>query len=67
MPQLDTGKPAGVVRTRYVVLILALSAILLFVLTYMGIQKSRSDSLELLRQQGAALIESLESGPGHNP
>jgi PAS domain S-box-containing protein len=59
MPQLDTGKPAGVVRTRYVVLILALSAILLFVLTYMGIQKSRSDSLELLRQQGAALIESL--------
>jgi two-component system sensor histidine kinase HydH len=59
MLQSDADRPAGLVRTRYAVLIIVLSAVLIFVLTYMGIQKSRSDSLELLRQQGAALIESL--------
>jgi PAS domain S-box-containing protein len=32
---------------------------LLFILTYLGIEKSHSDSLQLLKRQGTALIESL--------
>lgn len=32
---------------------------LIFILAYLGIQKSRADNLELLRRQGVALIESL--------
>ncbi|UCD16445.1 MAG: PAS domain-containing protein, partial [Candidatus Zixiibacteriota bacterium] len=46
-------------RLRYSLPILAVLGILLFVLTYLGIQKSRSDSLELLRKQGIALTASL--------
>ncbi len=45
-------------RTRFILPVVILGG-LLFILTYIGIQKSRSDSLELLRQQGVALIESL--------
>ncbi len=44
---------------RYHLPILIILAILLFVFAYLGMQKSRSDSLELLRIQGAALISSL--------
>lgn len=46
-------------RLKILLPIFVLMGVLLFVLTYLGIQKSRSDSLELIRQQGAALIESL--------
>ncbi len=46
-------------RVRYLLPLLALVAILIFIATYLGIRKSRSDSLELLRRQGTALIESL--------
>jgi len=49
----------GASRTRFTLLIVFLTGLLLFILTYLGIQKSRSDSLELLRQQGTALTESL--------
>ncbi len=44
---------------KFILPLSALLAILLFVMTYLGIQKSHSDSLLLLRQQGGALIESL--------
>jgi PAS domain S-box-containing protein len=46
-------------RKKYILPILIFLGALLFVLTYLGIQKSRSDSLELIRQQGIALIESI--------
>lgn len=59
MPNIDSGDLAGTGRRKLIFLIVILIGILLFFLTYMGIQKSRSDSLQLLRQQGAALIESL--------
>ena len=39
--------------------VLVVVGALLFIFTYLGIQKSRDDSLQLLRKQGAALIESL--------
>ena len=46
-------------RAKIILPVLILLGILLFVITYLGIQKSRSDSLELIKQQGEALIESL--------
>ncbi len=46
-------------RAKIILPVLILLGILLCVLTYLGIQKSRSDSLELIKQQGEALIESL--------
>ncbi|MBN2226494.1 MAG: PAS domain-containing protein [candidate division Zixibacteria bacterium] len=52
----DGGRWAG---PRYRLPILIVLGILLFVFAYLGIQKSRNDSLELLRIQGAALISSL--------
>ena len=39
--------------------LIAIIGILLFAMTYLGIQKSRGDNLQLLRQQGGALLESL--------
>ncbi len=59
MSQSDKARSVGAGRTRFILLVVILLGILLFILTYIGIQKSRSDSLELLRQQGVALIESL--------
>jgi len=59
MPQSDSGYLSEFSRTRIIVPVVAVIAILVFVFAYLGIQKSRSDSLELLRQQGAALIEAL--------
>ncbi|MEP0827897.1 MAG: PAS domain S-box protein [bacterium] len=44
---------------RLVLLLLLFLGGLIFILAYLGIQKSRADSLELLRRQGVALIESL--------
>jgi len=44
---------------RYSLPILVVLGVLLFVFAYLGMQKSRSDSLELLRIQGAALISGL--------
>ncbi len=44
---------------RFVLPVVIVLGVLLIVLTYLGIQKSRSDSLTLLRRQGAALIESV--------
>jgi len=52
-------KMLGTFRIRFMVLIVVFMAVLLFALTYLGIQKSRSDALELINQQGIALIESL--------
>lgn len=57
--QADGISTKGAGRTSFILLVIVLLGILLFILTYIGIQKSRSDSLELLRQQGVALIESL--------
>ncbi len=59
MSKSDRAHSNGAGRTGFILLVVILLGILLFILTYIGIQKSRSDSLELLRQQGAALIESL--------
>lgn len=53
----NLNHPIG--RTKFILPLLVLLAILLFVMTYLGIQKSHSDSLLLLRRQGNALIESL--------
>lgn len=44
---------------RLIFLLLILLGGLIFILAYLGIQKSRADNLELLRRQGVALIESL--------
>ncbi len=49
-----TRKPS-----RFVIPVVAVLGVLLVISTYFGIRKSRSDSLELMRRQGAALIESL--------
>ncbi len=49
----------GPARISFILVTVVLLGVLLFVLTYLGIQKSRSDSLELLRQQGVAQIEGL--------
>jgi nitrogen-specific signal transduction histidine kinase len=57
MSDFPNNNSAG--RIKIILPILILLGVLLFVLTYLGIQKSRSDSLELIRQQGIALIESL--------
>ncbi|HHI02184.1 MAG TPA: hypothetical protein ENL22_01520 [candidate division Zixibacteria bacterium] len=46
-------------QVKFILPLLVLLGILLFVMTYLGIQKSHSDSLLLLRRQGGALIESL--------
>jgi len=46
-------------KIKFVLPFLILLGVLLFILAYLGIQKSRSDSLQLLRQQGTALLESL--------
>nr|MBN2278902.1 PAS domain S-box protein [candidate division Zixibacteria bacterium] len=56
---MNSNTPAGSIRTKIVLPIVALFAILLFGLTYMGIEKSRRDNLQLIRQQGSALLESL--------
>jgi two-component system sensor histidine kinase HydH len=59
MPQESRGILTGVSRGRLALIMAAFLAVLLFVFTYIGIKSSRSDSLELLKQQGAALIESI--------
>ncbi|MEW5923630.1 MAG: ATP-binding protein, partial [Candidatus Zixiibacteriota bacterium] len=50
---------SGFGRAKFILPLIAIFGILLFVLTYLGIEKSRSDNLQLLRRQGAALLESL--------
>ena len=59
MSQSRAVDSASAGRIKFTLPAVTLFAILLFVLTYLGIQKSRKDSLELLRQQGVTLIESL--------
>ncbi|SYZ74104.1 putative NtrC family signal transduction histidine kinase [Candidatus Zixiibacteriota bacterium] len=59
MPEPGSGRLISGLKLRFAVIIIALLGVLLFVLTYLGIQKSRSDSFELVRRQGAALLESL--------
>lgn len=59
MPQSELENSSGRAWTKFILLVVALLAILLFVLTYIGIQRSRGDSLQLVKQQAAALIESL--------
>ncbi len=46
-------------RMKFILPLLGLLGMLMFVLAYLGIQKSHSDSLLLLRRQGGALIQSL--------
>ncbi|MCX6826485.1 MAG: hypothetical protein NTV06_04340, partial [candidate division Zixibacteria bacterium] len=53
------GDSATGIRVRFIIPFLVLLGGLLLIVTYLGIRKSRTDSLELIRQQGAALIESL--------
>jgi PAS domain S-box-containing protein len=55
---VSENQTAGI-KPKILLPIFILMGVLLFVLIYLGIQKSRSDSLELIRQQGTALIESL--------
>jgi signal transduction histidine kinase len=59
MPDSELGGTLFGPRARLALPIAVILGLLLFVLTYLGIQKSRSDSLELIRQQGTALIESM--------
>lgn len=44
---------------KFILPLLVLLGILLFFMTYLGIQKSHSDSLLMLKRQGGALIQSL--------
>ncbi len=53
----STSLPA--LNFRLILLLLVFLGGLIFILAYLGIQKSRADSLELLRRHGVALIESL--------
>lgn len=53
------GQPENRAGTKFLWPPVILFGVLLFIFTWFGIQKSRSDSLELLRVQGTALIESL--------
>jgi len=46
-------------RTKIVLPIVAILGLLIIFFAYLGMRKSRSDSLEMLRRQGIALIESL--------
>ncbi len=59
MPSGNSNLNHSIGRVKFILPLLILLAILLFVMTYLGIQKSHSDSLLLLRRQGGALIESL--------
>ncbi len=59
MPSDNSDLSHSIGRVKFILPLLVLLGILLFVMTYLGIQKSHSDSLLLLRRQGGALIESL--------
>jgi len=59
MPSLNSNRKYDFIRGRFILPLAVIFGILLFILTYLGIQKSRSDNLQLLRRQGAALLESL--------
>ncbi len=59
MPENQLGRLSAGFKFRFALIVIILLGLLLFVLTYLGIQKSRSDSFELMRRQGAALLESL--------
>jgi len=59
MPLPESGYLKGAGRPRIILLMAAVLAVIIFIFTYIGIQKSRSDSLELLRQQGVALIGAM--------
>lgn len=59
MPSSKTDHLSGFGRAKFILPLIAIFGVLLFILTYLGIEKSRSDNLQLLRRQGAALIESL--------
>ncbi len=54
----DKQNPPGISLKIALPVIIA-TGMLLFVFTYLGIQKSRQDSLELLKRQGSALTEAL--------
>jgi signal transduction histidine kinase len=57
----NPGKSGRMVTPRvgFIFIIITIIGVLLFVMTYLGIKKSRQDSLALVRQQGIALLESL--------
>jgi len=59
MSSSNLNRSYGFGRAKFILPLIAIFGVLLFILTYLGIQKSRSDNLQLLRQQGNALIESL--------
>lgn len=59
MPKSKIDHLSGFGRAKFILPLIVIFGILLFVLTYLGIEKSRSDNLQLLRQQGAALLEGL--------
>ena len=59
MSNSNLNRSYGFGRTKFILPLIAIFGVLLFILTYLGIQKSRSDNLQLLRRQGGALIESL--------
>ena len=59
MPKSKIDHLSGFGRAKFILPLIAIFGILLFVLTYLGIEKSRSDNLQLLRRQGAALLEGL--------
>jgi len=59
MTDSDNAREVPRSPVRFVLPVVIVLGVLLIVLTYLGIQKSRSDSLNLLRRQGAALIESV--------
>ncbi len=54
----DKQNPPGI-SLKIALPVIITTGILLFVFTYLGIQKSRQDSLELLKRQGSALTEAL--------
>ena len=57
----QTDKQTGIFDQRFLTIMLIVLAVAVFLITYVSIKESRSDSFKLLVMQGQAFIESLSS------
>jgi two-component system sensor histidine kinase HydH len=59
MPFLHTTKFLANIRIRYVVILTLLLALILFLTSFFGIRKNKSNMLKVMEREGTALVESL--------
>jgi two-component system sensor histidine kinase HydH len=59
MPLLHTTKFLANIRIRYVVILTLLLALILFLTSFFGIRKNKSNMLKVMEREGTALLESL--------